>query len=112
MEHLGGCICSFSGKIGGSIGEGKKYLGGKIDLGNPVSRRGKSGPQILGQKLEKNLRIPRIDLEIKRKSTFADVNPDDSAETLRESPDRCFEGEINWERKIPARNPVPGGEEN
>ena len=46
---------------------------------------GKSGPQMLGQKLGKSLRIPRIDLEIRRKSTISDGSPDDSAETLRKS---------------------------
>jgi len=40
---------------------------------------------MLGQKLGKSLRIPRIDLEIKRKSTISDGNPDDSAETLWKS---------------------------
>ena len=46
---------------------------------------GKPGPQILGQKLGKSLRIPRIDLKIKRKSTISDGNPDESAETLQKS---------------------------
>ena len=56
---------------------------GKIDGQNPVPGGGKSGPQILGQKLGKG--IPRIDLEIKRKSIISDGNPDDPAETLRKS---------------------------
>ena len=66
---------------------------------------------MLGQKLGKSLRIPRIDLEIKRKSTISDGNPDDSAETLWKSL-IAVGGGINWEGKIPARNPVPGGGEN
>ena len=55
---------------------------------------GKSGPQIVGQKLGKSLRIPRIDLEIRRKSTISDGNLDDSAETLRKSLIAVLWGEL------------------
>ena len=52
-------------KIGGSIGEGEIRWRGKIDGQRPVpGGGGGSGPQILGQKPGKILRIPRIDLEI------------------------------------------------
>ena len=40
---------------------------------------------MLGPKLGKSLWIPRIDLEIKRKTTISDGNLDDSAETLWKS---------------------------
>ena len=50
--------------------------GGKLTVKIGFLGGGKSGPQLLGQKLGKRLRIPRIDLEIKRKSTISDGNPD------------------------------------
>ena len=61
-----------------------------------VSGGGQSGPQVLGQKLGKSLRIPRLNLEIKRKSesTISDGNPDDLAETLRKSLIALLEGKL------------------
>ena len=51
----------------------------------------------MGQKLGKGLRIPQIDLEIKRKSTISDGNPDDSAETLRKLK---LYGEVKYQPQI------------
>jgi hypothetical protein len=75
----------FRGKSEGQLGRVKLYGGGKLTVKIGFSGEGKSGPQILGQKLGKSLRIPRIDLKIKRKSTISDGNPDDFAETLRKA---------------------------
>ena len=69
-----------------------KCGGGKLKVKIGFFRSGKSVPQIVGQKLGKSLRVPRIDLEIKRKSTTSDGNPDDFAETLRKSQIQFPEG--------------------
>ena len=53
----------------------------------------------MGQKLGKSLRIPRIDLEIKRKSIISDGNPGDSAETLRKSLIAVFWGKLSGRGK-------------
>ena len=72
----------FPGKSECQLWRGNYIYGGE-ELTVKIQFRGGSGPQILGQKLGKGLRIPRIDLEIKRKSTIFNGNPDDSLKTLR-----------------------------
>ena len=99
---------------------GRVKLSGEVKLTSEIQFPGvgKSGQQILGQKLGKSLRIPQIDREIRRKSTISDGNPDDSTEPLRKSLIAVWEGKltgrgkyqpeiqfteggkINWEGKI------------
>jgi hypothetical protein len=63
----------------------------------------------LGQKLGKSLRIPRIDLEIKRKSTISDGNPDDFAETLRKSQIAVLGGKLIGRGKYQPEIQFPEG---
>ena len=53
----------------------------------------------------------RIDLEIRRKSTISDGNPDDSAETLRKSLIAVLGGELTGRGKYQPEIQFPEGEE-
>ena len=98
--------CKSEGQLGG-----EKLTGsGRYDREIQFPGGGKSGPQILGKKLGISLRIPRIDLEIRRKSTISDGNPDDSTETLRKSLIAVLRGELTGRGKYQPEIQFPEGE--
>ena len=90
---------------------GRVKLSGEVELTWEIQfpGGGKCGLQILGQKLGKSLRIPRIDLEIRRKSTISDGNPDESAETLRTSLIAVLGGELTGSGKYQPEIQFPEG---
>ena len=82
---------------------------GKIDQGNPISRRGKRWNTDLGQFTRKapSDSANSIDLEINENPQVTETGVTPSEVTGTWS---LFGGKINRECKIPATNPVPRGE--